>query len=257
MEQVTISRNEWGNTEPSAKILESVYALAFKKKVRINKLKEMLWRDDLKKHEKLLFHGAKSEINGELDIHKGRHNNDFGQGFYTGESYEQAISFVSGFAHSSVYYICFDDTDLRCKRYEVNQEWMMTIAYYRGKLDMYKNHPTIKTLIEQSKDCDYIIAPIVDNRMFQIINAFIDGEITDEQCKYCLAATNLGMQYIFISERAVSQAKILERCYISANEREYYKNIRLEEAVLGDNKVKLARRQYRGKGQYIDDILGE
>ena len=115
----------------------------------------------------------------------------------------------------------------------------------------------IKTLIEQSKDCDYIIAPIADNRMFQIINAFIDGEITDEQCKHCLAATNLGMQYIFISERAVSQAKILERCYISANEREYYKNIRLEEAVLGDNKVKLARRQYRGKGQYIDDILGE
>ena len=85
VEQVTISRNEWGNTEPSAKILESVYALAFKKKVRINKLKEMLWRDDLKKHEKLLFHGAKSEINGEIDIHKGRHNNDFGQGFYTGD----------------------------------------------------------------------------------------------------------------------------------------------------------------------------
>ena len=115
----------------------------------------------------------------------------------------------------------------------------------------------VKKIIEQSRACDYIIAPIADNRMFQIINAFIDGEITDEQCKHCLAATNLGMQYIFISERAVSQAKILERCYISANEREYYKNIRLEEAVLGDNKVKLARRQYRGKGQYIDDILGE
>ena len=257
VEQVTIFRNESEQTEPSAKILESVYAFAFKKKVRINKLKEMLWRDDLRKHEKLLFHGAKGEINGEIDIHKGRHNNDFGQGFYTGESYEQAISFVSGFAHSSVYYIRFDDTNLRCKRYEVNQEWMMTIAYYRGKLDMYRNHPTIKRLIAQSGDCDYIIAPIADNRMFQIINAFIDGEITDEQCKHCLAATNLGMQYIFISERAVSQAKILERCYISANEREYYKNIRLEEAVLGDNKVKLARRQYRGKGQYIDDILGE
>ena len=255
VEQVTIFRNESEQTEPSAKILESVYAFAFKKKVRINKLKEMLWRDDLRKHEKLLFHGAKGEINGEIDIHKGRYNNDFGQGFYTGESYEQAISFVSGFAHSSVYYIRFDDTNLRCKRYEVNQEWMMTIAYYRGKLDMYRNHPTIKRLIAQSGDCDYIIAPIADNRMFQIINAFIDGEITDEQCKHCLAATNLGMQYIFISERAVSQAKILERCYISVNEREYYKNIRLEEAALGDNKVKLARRQYRGKGQYIDDIL--
>ncbi len=255
VEQVTISRNELGKTEPSAKILESVYTFAFAKNIKINKLKEMLWRDDLRKNEKLLFHGAKSEINGEIDIHRGRHTNDFGQGFYTGESYEQAISFVSGFDHSSVYYIRFDDKDLKCKRYEVDQEWMMTIAYYRGALDEYRNHPIIRTLIEQSRDCDYIIAPIADNRMFQIINSFIAGELTDEQCKHCLAATNLGMQYIFISEKAVSQAKIIERCYISNNEREYYKNVRLEESKLGDNKVKLARKQYRGKGRYIDEIL--
>lgn len=91
--------------------------------------------------------------------------------------------------------------------------------------------------------------------MFQIINSFIAGELTDEQCKHCLAATNLGMQYIFISEKAVSQVKILERCYISNNEREYYKNIRLEVSRIGDNKVKLAKRQYRGKGCYIDEIL--
>ena len=255
VEQVTVSRNELGKTEPSAKFLESVYTFAFAKNIKINKLKEMLWRDDLKKNEKLLFHGAKSEINGKIDIHRGRHNNDFGQGFYTGESYEQAISFVSGFAQSSVYYIRFDDRNLKCKRYGVNQEWMMMIAYYRGTLEEYKNHPTIKRLIDQSRDCDYIIAPIADNRMFQIINSFIDGELTDEQCKHCLAATNLGMQYIFVSEKAVSQAQMIERCYISDNEREYYKNIRFEEAKLGDNKVKLARKQYRGKGQYIYEIL--
>lgn len=35
----------------------------------------------------------------------------------------------------------------------------------------------------------------------------------------------------------------------------YYKNVRLEESKLGDNKVKLARKQYRGKGRYIDEIL--
>lgn len=255
VEQVTISRNELGKTNPSAKILENVYTFAFAKNIKINKLKEMFWRDDLKKHEKLLFHGAKSKIDGEIDIHRGRHNNDFDQGFYAGESYEQAISFVSGFENSSVYYICFNDDDLTYKRYEVNQEWMMTIAYYRGALDEYKNHPVVKKIIEQSRACDYIIAPIADNRMFQIINSFIEGELTDEQCKHCLAATNLGMQYIFVSEKAVSQAKLIERCYISHNEREYYKNIRLEESKLGANKVKLARKQYRGKGQYIDEIL--
>mgnify|MGYP004466460835 CR=1 FL=1 len=239
VEQVTISRNELGKTEPSAKILESVYTFAFAKNIKINKLKEMLWRDDLRKNEKLLFHGAKSEIDGEIDIRRGRYNNDFGQGFYTGESYEQSISFVSGFDHSSVYYIRFDDKNLKCKRYEVDQEWMMTIAYYRGALDEYRNHPIIEKLIEQSRDCDYIIAPIADNRMFQIINSFIAGELTDEQCKHCLAATNLGMQYIFISEKAVSQAieRILEAKGMLADENaelerqyEIFKRIRMQRA---------------------------
>ena len=132
---------------------------------------------------------------------------------------------------------------------------MMTIAYYRGTLDDYKNHPKIRMLVQKSRECDYIIAPIADNRMFQIINSFIAGELTDEQCKHCLSATNLGMQYVLISEKAAAKAQIIERCYISNNERKHFKNIRMEESKLGDDKVKLAKRQYRGQGRYIDEIL--
>ena len=255
IQQITISRNESNETYPSDKLLESFYSYAFTKNIKINKLKEMLWRDELTENEKLLFHGAKSEILGEININKGRANNDFGQGFYTGESYEQAISFVSGYEHSSVYFLRFDDSNLKCKKYKVDQEWMLTIAYYRGTLNEYENNPIIRKIIEKSRNCDYIIAPIADNRMFQIINSFINGELTDEQCKHCLAATNLGMQYIFISEKAVNQIKLVERCYIAGNERGYYKNIRYEELKMGENKVKLARKQYRGKGLYIDEIL--
>ena len=255
VERVTISRSELRKTSPSAKLLENVYAYAFQKKVRINKLKEMLWKDDLKAQQKMLFHGAKSEISGEIDLHHGRKNNDFGQGFYAGESYEQALSFVSNFPESSVYFLRLDDRNLKCRHYSVDQDWMMTIAYYRGALNAYKDHPHVKELVRQSHDCDYIIAPIADNRMFQIINAFIEGELTDEQCKHCLAATNLGMQYVLISEQAVAQTQVIERCYIASNEREYYKNIRSEDARLGDDKVKLARREYRGKGFYIDEML--
>ena len=43
--------------------------------------------------------------------------------------------------------------------------------------------------------------------------------------------------------------------YISSKEKDYYKAVRTEETKLGDDKVKLARRQYRGQGRYIDDIL--
>ena len=109
--------------------------------------------------------------------------------------------------------------------------------------------------MRRSKDCDYVIAPIADNRMFQIINSFIIGEITDEQCKHCLAATNLGYQYVFVSNRALQKMKMIERCYICSDEKEYYKNIRSTETKLGDDKVKLARIEYRGKGKYIDEIL--
>ena len=255
VERVTISRNELGKTEPSEKFMEQVYTFAFQKKIRLNRLKEMLWRENLERDHKLLFHGAKDALEGEPSVHVGRANNDFGQGFYTGENYEQAISFVSGFQKSSVYLLDLNGQGLKCRQYEVDQNWMLTIAYYRGTLSGYQSHPLIEKLRMQSRDCDYIIAPIADNRMFQIINSFIEGEITDEQCKHCLSATNLGFQYVFISDKAITHLKLLERCYLSENEKTYYKSKRSDEAKLGDDKVKLARIQYRGKGKYIDEIL--
>lgn len=255
VQQVTLSRNELGKTTASERLLEQVYSFAFDNGIKLGRLKEMMWLENLKSGHKLLFHGAKSEIQGKISIKRSRTNNDFGQGFYTGERYDQAISFVSGFDRSSIYYLDFDETGLKCKQYKVDQEWMLTIAYYRGTLDEYRDHPVVKRLLNKVRNCDYIVAPIADNRMFQIINSFIAGEITDEQCKHCLAATNLGNQYVFTSEKAARKLKILERSYISSSEREHYKGLRAEDAKLGDDKVKLARRQYRGKGKYIDDIL--
>ncbi len=255
VQQATLSRNESGTTNTSDKLLEKVYGFAFAQNIKLGRLKEMLWLENLKAGHKLLFHGAKSIIDGDISVAKSRTNNDFGSGFYCGESYSQAISFVSGFDKSSVYFLDLDTEHLRFRKYDVDCDWMLTIAYYRGRLDEYKNHPLVETLIQKSRDCDYIIAPIADNRMFQIINSFIDGEITDEQCKHCLAATNLGNQYVFITEKACQNLKILELCYIPVNERTYYKEIRNEDSKLGADKVKLARRQYRGKGQYIDELL--
>lgn len=255
IERITISRNELGKTTPSVKLLEQIYSFAFKNNIKLNKLKEMLWLDNLENGHKLLFHGAKSEIIGEPGINRSRKNNDFGQGFYTGEKYEQAISFISGFDKSCIYLIDFFDAGLTHKQYKVDQEWMMTIAYYRGALEEYKHHPIVKRLAEKSRLYDYIIAPIADNRMFQIINSFIYGEITDEQCKHCLTATNLGFQYVFITEKSLKHLKLVERCYVSDKERQYYKNLRSSDTRLSDDKVKLARIKYRGKGHYIDEIL--
>lgn len=254
-EQKTISNIESKDSYPSKTIVESAFTYAFKKDVKINKLKELLCRDNLSHNEKLLFHGSKGEIKGDIDVNFGRGNNDFGKGFYTGESYEQAVSFISTYDDPSVYFMSFDDSDLKCKRYSVDREWMMTIAYYRETLDKYENHPLIEKIIKESRDCDYIIAPIADNKMFETINEFIEGNLTDEQCKHCLAATNLGMQYVFLTEKAASRLKIVERCYVCDKEREHYKKLKEDYRKLGNDKVKLAKAQYRGFGKYIDEVL--
>lgn len=254
-EQKTISNIESKDSYPSKTIVESAFTYAFKKDVKINKLKELLCRDNLSHNEKLLFHGSKGEIKGDIDVNYGRGNNDFGKGFYTGESYEQAVSFISTYDDPSVYFMSFDDSDLKCKRYSVDSEWMMTIAYYRETLDKYENRPLIKKIIAESRDCDYIVAPIADNKMFETINEFIEGNLTDEQCKHCLVATNLGMQYVFLTEKAASRLKIVERCYVCDKEREHYKKLKEDYRKLGNDKVKLAKAQYRGIGKYIDEVL--
>ncbi len=132
---------------------------------------------------------------------------------------------------------------------------MLTIAYYRGRLDEYRNTKLVKKLTRALNDIDYIIAPIADNRMFEIIDSFIDGEITDVQCQHCLSATNLGMQYVFVSKRALSGIKLLEKCYLTKLEKDSYLNSRQESFKMNMDKVKLARKQYRNQGEYIEDIL--
>ena len=91
--------------------------------------------------------------------------------------------------------------------------------------------------------------------MFEIIDQFIDGEITDVQCQHCLSATNLGNQYVLVSDRALRQVEILERCYLSEAEKDYYLGSKQDGYEVNRDKVKLARKYYRNQGDYIEDIL--
>ena len=250
----TIIRIENGENYPSDNTIEKIYDLAYKKGIKLNNIKEMFYKEEIPNDE-IIFHGARTTIEGTISPFCGRDNNDFGSGFYCGETSEQASSFVSRFPSSCIYMIKFNDKDLKKVNFDVNQEWMLAIAYYRGTLDAYREHSLIKKIIDKVNKADYIYAPIADNRMYRIIEQFIDGLITDEQCKHCLAATNLGKQFVFLTEKATANLEIIERCYLSNAEREYYQNIKQSDINDGDNKVKLAMIKYKNQGKYIEEIL--
>ena len=248
---------EWKNNaeQITAKNLEKLYEFAFNKGIRLNKIKEQFCWEECADGHKVLFHGAKTYIDGELSLEKAKDGNDFGRGFYCGESLEQSAVFVSGYPDSSLYIVDFDPAGLNYIQMGVNRDWMLMIAYFRKKLDVYADHPIIREIVSRVENVDYIIAPIADNRMFEIIDSFIDGEITDVQCQHCLSATNLGNQYVFVTPKALKQVKLLHHCYLAQAEKKAYLSSKMDEHKISNDKVKLARKQYRGQGKYIEDIL--
>ncbi len=257
IDRVSVIRIEEESSYPRNEFLKSFYDFCLEKGLNLNVQKEYFYKDDIDKNHILLTHTSKSEIIGEINVDASRKNNDFGKGFYSGDSYEKAVAFVSTFDNPSVYFLDFDPTDLKKYEFKVNREWMLAIAYFRGRLDKHKDNPLIKEAVDKVLSSDYIIAPIADNRMFRIIDSFIEGEITDEQCVHSLAATNLGMQYVMLTNKAMSKIKILERCFVSPKEKEKYAKEQLENIKNGEDKTKLARIQYKGKGSYIEEILYE
>ena len=142
----------------------------------------------------ILYHGSNISIQ-QIDLGKCKPNKDFGKGFYLGEKYEQAANYISNFNNDKVYAFRLDTKNLKFFKFNVDNSWMIAIAYYRGWLKDYEDHKVVRKVLDSIKDADVIIAPIADNRMFDIINEFIENFITDEQCRHALAATNLGFQY--------------------------------------------------------------
>lgn len=251
--------NNWKNNKKEIDEinLENLYSFAYSKNVKFNLLFEQLLIEEYSKKDVIvLFHGAKKQFMLPIDIQKNsKSNNDFGMGFYLGSSFEQAANYISYLDVNNVYAFKLDMKDLKIKKFDVDNEWMLAIAYYRGWLEEYKDNPLIKRIVKKVEESDVIIAPIADNRMFDIIGEFVDNTITDEQCKHALAATNLGHQYVLKSNKSIQQVTLLKEMYVCKKEKEYCTNQRMTLSNNGFQKVKLARIEYKNKGEYLEELL--
>lgn len=252
----TVDKLETSNENVNIKIVEDVYNFAYSKSIYFNKIDEELIKEELSRENKiLLFHGSKTSINFPIDLKFSKSNNDFGKGFYLGESFIQAGMYISNSTSTNIYSFCLSLNDLKTYKFNVDKEWMIAIAYFRGWLNDFKDSKVILNIMKKIKDVDVIVAPIADNRMFDIIKEFINGEITDLQCQHALAATDLGMQYVLKTEKAINQLEFIKLNYLSGLEKEEYIKTRFEINQNGLNKVKVARIRYRGKGIYVDEVL--
>ncbi len=172
------------------------------------------------------------------------------------ETFEQAANYISFLENASNAY-CFklDLSNLKTRRFDVDTEWMIAIAYFRGWIEEYKNREYIKNVLSKINDCDAIIAPIADNRMLDLVAEFVEGSITDEQCKRSLAATNLGFQYVLKTDKVIKNISFIKEMFVCEKEKEKCIQSRISLTDNGLQKVKMARIEYKGKGKYFEEML--
>ncbi|NMA05872.1 MAG: DUF3990 domain-containing protein [Acholeplasmataceae bacterium] len=252
----TVNRWENGKAKIGKGNIEAIYNFAYENEIYLNEIYEQIIKEEAKKKKRiLLFHGSKREIVFPLDLRFSKEHNDFGRGFYLGENFIQASTYISNTTLGRVYAFSLEIDNLKIAKFNVTTEWMLAISYYRGWISKYKNSEIIKNIVDKVENSDIIIAPIADNRMFDLISEFTGGVITDEQCKHALAATNLGDQYVVRTANCLEKLRLEKEFYLSNKEKNTYINKRLKDNKMNEDKVKVSRMKYRGKGLYIDELL--
>ena len=233
-------------------VCEKIYSYAYKSRYRINIVKEELSKE---KYGNVLFHGSKNGLK-EITITGSRNRCDFGNGFYLGETYNQALSFVCENEKSSVYAFRYSLECLNIVRFDCSLEWMLAICYFRGTLGEYSNSDRIQRIANKVNEADVVIAPIADNKMFHIMAQFVEGDINADVALHSLSASRLGLQYIFKTDQALERLVPIEKYYLCASERKDCIRRQIERSYEIDTKLKLAKREFK-TSLYIEELLDE
>lgn len=240
------------NIVPSKDILENIYSFLYRRGLRINKAKEELFKEIYS--GKVIFHGSKQGLD-RIVLNGTRKNCDFGDGFYLGENYSNALSFVCEKEDSSIYSFKYNDENLKIVKFDCDIDWLLAICYYRGAIKKYEKHKKIQKIINKIENSDIVIAPIADNKMFYIMSLFYEGEINDKVALHSLSASSLGKQFVFKSEKAIKQLVPIEKYYLSKNEKNNAKKDLMDRTNMIESKLKLSRREFEGKDKYIDELF--
>lgn len=229
---------------------EKLYSYIYDCGYRINRTREEFLRES---KNLIVFHGSKEGLHV-VDASGARENCDFGKGFYLSESYSTALQFVCENTNSTIYSFVLNLTELNVVKFDCSLDWMLTICYYRGTIKPFEKSTLIKNLVKKIEGADVIIAPIADNRMFYIMSLFANGDINSEVAVHSLSASNLGLQYVIKTEKALKRLKPQEKYYLCSLEKiECQKTLEKRVNEI-ETKLKMARREYRN-GLFVEEIL--
>lgn len=249
---VTISRWENGKAEPSLMAQKQLYELC--KDNSLDLANHIVSSSENKKDGVILYHASRKGIQGSLQpISKSKC--DFGQGFYMGTEAIQPLTLVCNEDKPKFYQMELDQEGLKILNIDINLDWAMLIAYFRGYMDGEEESSLYEKYAHMADGYDVIVGYIADDRMYQVLTDFFERRITDTALIASLSALKLGKQYVAITQKACDQITIHNEKTLSKLE---LLILRDRSTIRRNEGIALAGRmvrEHRRDGRFFDEIL--
>lgn len=251
---LSINRWENGKTQPNKMAQTQLFEFCKKNNIDLFDYIAKQVKRDADDNRLIVYHGSKKGITGKIEPIS-RESCDFGKGFYLGTDPAQPLTLICDEDKPILYTMKLDLTGLKVLKVEMDLEWAMLIAYYRGYMNEVKGSEIYKKYERLADGYDVILGYIANDRMYRVMKSFFEKEITDVALIHSLSALDLGRQYVCKTAKACDQLEIVAKKEL----------ISLELAILRDKSI--VRRQegidlteeillkYRREGKFFDEIL--
>ena len=211
-------------------------------------------REKLDENRQVLYHASRFGITGEIQPIS-RERCDFGRGFYMGTDPIQPLTLVCNERNPIFYTLEFNMDNLKVLDIEIDLDWAMLIAYFRGYMDEDKDSKICEKYSHMADGYDVIIGYIVDDRIYQVLTDFFERRITDAALIGSLSALKLGRQYVAVTQKACNQIKIVKERPLQKLDLMILKDrsvIRRREGIALADRIVM---EHRRDGRYFDEIL--
>ncbi len=133
------------------------------------------------------------------DIHRGRVNADFGQGFYVSDNYEFVGRWVREKRGADIIINSYelDETQLKAKVFDRDREWFRYVFSNR------------RSMPDKLSDIDLLIGPIANDTIYDTMGIMTSGYLSDEEALKLLCVGPLYRQIVIKTQNAADNLKFL------------------------------------------------
>ena len=202
------------------------------------------------------YHGSKRGLEGAIRADRGNPAADFGAGFYMGTDAHQPQTLICGGPSPVLYTLDLDPSGLKVYEFQPGLDWALFVAFCRGLIpDRFLETPFTRRYREIQGGYDLIRGKIANDRIFNTVQAFFRGELTDVALVRSLQALNLGDQVCAKTAAACARVTIVDSRTLSLTECEGLQIKAENQRQTAIRETDRIRVQYRREGSYFDEIL--